>query len=176
VRYLVDRGYPKAPSVRFVSDHYRLPEEQRFVLTRVIVAAETANLRKAKAVPLEALRGQELFVDGYNVLITVESLLKGCAVYLGDDGFMRDTQGIFRSYRASRGTATALSQILDLLAHADLARVEVLLDQQISWSKELAEQICEMMAERCLSGGACAVKDVDRRLRKRKLSRPVTEM
>jgi hypothetical protein len=166
VRYLVNRGYPKDSSVRFVSDHYRLPEEQRFVLIRVIVAAKTANLRKAKAVSLEALRGQELFVDGYNVLITVESLLKGRAIYLGDDGFLRDTQGIFRSYRASQSTAPALSQILDLLAYAAPARVEVLLDQQISWSGELAEQICEMMAERSLPGGACAVKDVDHRLKK----------
>jgi len=169
VRYLVNRGYPKAPSVRFVSDHYRLLKEQRFVLIRVIVAAETANLRKAKAVPLEALRGQELFVDGYNVLITVESLLKGCAVYLGDDGFLRDTQGIFRSYRATQATAPALSQILDLLADATPARVEVLLDQQISRSGELAEQIREMMAERSLFGGACTVKDVDHRLKKAKV-------
>lgn len=169
VRYLVNRGYPKDSSVRFVSDHYRLPEEQRFVLIRVIVAAKTANLRKAKAVPLEVLRGQELFVDGYNVLITVESLLKGRAVYFGDDGFLRDTQGIFRSYRASQSTASALSQILDLLANAAPATVEVLLDQQISWSGELAEQIREMMAERSLPGGACAVKDVDHRLKKAKV-------
>ncbi|MDM7912097.1 MAG: DUF434 domain-containing protein, partial [Methanotrichaceae archaeon] len=40
VRYLLDRGYPRESAVRFVSDHYRLPQEQRFVLMRVVVPTE----------------------------------------------------------------------------------------------------------------------------------------
>ncbi len=166
MRYLVNRGYPKDSSVRFVSDHYRLPEEQRFVLIRVIVAAETAKARKAKALPLEALRGQEVFVDGYNVLIAVESLLKGCPVYLGDDGFLRDIQGIFRSYRISKVTKPALAEMLNTLALAAPNRVEVLLDQQMSMSGHLAKCIRKMMTEVGLAGTARTAKDVDHRLKK----------
>jgi hypothetical protein len=41
-------------------------------------------------------------MDGHNTLITTESLLAGYPVYLYDDGFLRDSQGFFKSYKASR--------------------------------------------------------------------------
>lgn len=165
VRYLLNRGYPKESSIRFVSDHYRLPEEQRFVLIRVVVDAKTASARGEKMLPLRHLRGRTVFVDGYNVLIAVESLLCGRPVYLGDDGFLRDTQGIFRSYKASEITDPALADILDLLSFAAPARVEILLDQPISMSGRLAGLIREMMVERSLAGTARTVMDVDRQLK-----------
>ena len=164
-RYLLDRGYPKGSALRFVSDHHRLPQEQRYVLVRVLVAAGLARSRMSKIVPLKALRGNALFVDGYNVLITAESLLEGSPVYLCDDGFLRDTRGIFKRYTVSHLTAQALSSILDLLVLAAPARLEILLDQQISRSGELAGQIRGMMAERCLPGAARTAKDVDHRLK-----------
>lgn len=165
VRYLLDRGYPKESAIRFVSDHHRLPQEQRFALIRVAVPAELARKRRAKMIPLEALWGKALFMDGYNVLIAVESLLRGLPVYEGDDGFLRDTQGIFRSYKASEITVPALSLILDLLASAAPSRVEILLDQQISMSGKLAALFREMMAKRGLPGTARTQKDVDHQLK-----------
>lgn len=165
MRYLLDQGYPKESAVRFVSDHYRLPQEGRFALIRVTLPAELARKRKAKTIPLEALQGKVLFVDGYNVLIAVESLLRGLPVYEGDDGFIRDTQGIFRSYKASEITVPALSLILDLLASAAPFRAEILLDQQISMSGKLAALIREMMAERNLPGTARTEKFVDYQLK-----------
>jgi hypothetical protein len=164
-RYLLDRGYPKESAVRFVSDHYRLPQEQRFAIIRVVLSSELARARKEKAVPLEALRDKAVFVDGYNVLIAVESLLSGKAVYKGDDGFLRDTQGIFRSYQVSNLTATAISEILRLLHFACPARVEVLLDQQISMSGHLAAEIRGMIEKFGLQGSARTAQDVDHKLK-----------
>ena len=169
-RYLVNRGYPKDSAIRFVSDHHRLPEEHRFVLTRIIVGAAIAYSRREKAQSLGALRANEVFVDGYNVFITTESLLAGCPVYLCDDGFLRDTRGIFGNYKISRFTAPALSQILDLLVQAEPAYVEVLLDQQMSRSGELSELVRGMMAERGLPGTASTARNVDHLL---KVSRAV---
>lgn len=165
MRYLLDRGYPKESAVRFVSNHYRLPQEQRFAIMRVVLSRAQARARREKAVPLEALRGKAVFVDGYNVLIAVESLLSGKAVYKGDDGFLRDTQGIFRSYKASKLTAPAISDILILLHYAAPARVEVLLDQQISMSGQLASEIRGMMEELDLQGSARTAQDVDHKLK-----------
>jgi hypothetical protein len=165
VRYLVNRGYPKDSAIRFVSNHHRLPIEQRFVLARVVVASNIACRRLSKAIHLEALHENAVFVDGYNVLIIVESILAGCSVYLSDDGFLRDTRGIFRSYRASEFTVPALSEILDVLTMAGPDRVEVLLDQQIGMSGQLAAQIAEMMTRRGLAWTARTVRDVDRQLK-----------
>lgn len=165
MRYLVDRGYPKESSVRFVSDHYRLPDEARFVISRVVVASDAAESRRRKAVSLESLRDRELFIDGYNVIITIESLLGGRPVYRCDDGFLRDAEGIFRSYRTSDLTVSALSEVLDLVALGGPAKSVVLLDKQISLSGELASLIRRMMDALSLPGTAEAVRDVDGRLK-----------
>lgn len=166
-RYLADRGYPPDSAVRYVSDHHRLPEERRFVLRRTVVAGEVAQSRMAKAVGLSALASRAVFVDGYNVLITVESLLGGFPVYLCDDGFLRDARGLFSGYKSSPSTAAALSQILDLLAGARPARVVVLLDGQMSRSGELAGQMRELMGKLGLPGEARAARDVDHQLKVR---------
>jgi hypothetical protein len=165
VRYLLDHGYPKEPSIRFVSDHYRLPQDQRFVLGRVVVPSEVAEARRRKIVPLEAVRKKRVTVDGYNVIITVESLLGGSPVYRCDDGFLRDVQGIFGNYETSDLTCTALSLILDLLASAGPAAVDFILDQQISKSGELAGGIRRRMAEVGMPGTARTVRDADRQLK-----------
>jgi hypothetical protein len=119
----------------------------------------------AKALELHTLRGRAVFVDGYNTLITTESLLAGYPVYLCDDGFLRDTRGFFKSNKASWITLRAFSEILDLLSHAGPSRVEVLLDQQISRSGELAKEVRGLMAERALPGAARCERDVDHQLK-----------
>lgn len=118
-----------------------------------------------KLIPPEALKGQTIFIDGYNVLIAVESILGGSPVYLCDDGLLRDIQGIFGSYRASELTDPALSEILDILAKSGPERVEIIFDQQISMSGSLAAKVRGMMAERCLQGTAMTAKDVDHQLK-----------
>jgi hypothetical protein len=135
------------------------------VLTRIIVAATLAYSRRAKSQSLESLRSKGVIVDGYNVLITTESLLAGYPVYSCDDGFLRDTRGIFSSYKISGLTAPALSGLLDLLAEAESAHVEVLLDQQMSRSGELAELVRGMMAGRGLPGTARTARNVDHLLK-----------
>lgn len=160
-RYLLNRGYPKESAIRFIADHYRLPEWQRFVLIRVIVASTQASARKAKLVHFETLSGKEIIIDGYNVLITVESILEGCPVYLCDDGLLRDIRGIFRSYKPSNVTDQALSEIIDLLEEANPSRVEFLLDQQISMSGSLSAHIREMMSLRGIAGTARTEMRVD---------------
>jgi len=164
-RYLLDRGYPKDSAIRFVSDHHCLPQEQRHVLARVISSSKSARARKAKAVPVQALQGADVAVDGYNVLITVESLLAGRPVYLCDDGFLRDTFGIFKRYRPAELTDGAFAAIFDLLVAASPARITFLLDQQMSHSGELAARTRALMAFRQLSGCACTARDVDHRLK-----------
>lgn len=164
-RLLADRGYPAASAVRFVSDHHRLSEDQRMVLRRVIVPARTALSRMARARRLHALRDREVFLDGYNCIITTESLLAGFAVYLCDDGFLRDTRGFFRRYRSVGRAHHAVHEILGLLAEGRPSRVDFLLDCQISHSGELAAEIRSLMAQISLPGDALCLRDVDRQLK-----------
>jgi len=78
LRYLLASGYPGDSALRFVSDHRRLPQEKRFILARAVAADEVALYRRSKRTALQEISGKILFVDGYNVLITVEGLILGC--------------------------------------------------------------------------------------------------
>lgn len=135
------------------------------MLMRAVVGRALAEARMAKIVALCSLQGREVFLDGYNVLITVESLLAGNPVICCDDGFLRDTRGVFGRYRQSGLTTPALSEILDLLARATPAFAHILLDRQMSRSGELAGNIRAMLAERNLAGTARTARDVDRQLK-----------
>jgi len=161
----MDRGYPAASAVRFVCDHRRLTGDQRMVLQRVIIPAGIALSRMDKALSLHEIRGREIFLDGYNCIITSESLLEGFAVYLCDDGFLRDTRGFFRRYRSSRRATRPIQEILGLLAEAGPGRAIFLLDCQISRSGELAAEIRGLMAQMGQEGDALCLRDVDRQLK-----------
>jgi hypothetical protein len=135
------------------------------LLQRVIIPAGTALSRMSRTLRLHELRDREVFLDGYNCLITSESLLAGFPVYLCDDGFLRDTRGFFRRYRAGAGVICAVHEVLGLLAEAGPKWVEFLLDSQISRSGELAAEIRCLMAKIDLPGEVLCRRDVDRQLK-----------
>ncbi len=167
LRYLLGRCYPADSALRFVCDHHRLAKEQRFVLARSVAADELAQYRRSKRAMLREACGMTIFVDGYNVLITAESLLQGYPVYLCDDGFCRDARGLFSAFRPTGQTVRALMEIFDLLVLARPCRAEVLLDRPMSGSGSLASLMRRMMMERGLPGGAETAADVDRQLKVR---------
>lgn len=129
------------------------------------VPSALAAARRNKRVPAERLAGRRIAIDGYNVLITAESLLSGASVYLCDDGFLRDARGIFRRYRSSEATVPAISEVLSILKESGVDEAEVILDQQISRSGELAATIQGMMVDFGVPGFATTARDADRRLK-----------
>jgi len=140
-RHLKDRGYPEKAALKLVGDRWRLAGPERNCLFRGVFAAADCRARRLKLVPPEAVRGQALGVDWYNVLITVESYLKGCPVFLADDGVLRDSSGVHGSYRPGRLTEAALGRILEALTLLAPSRLELFLDSPISFSGDMAEDL-----------------------------------
>ena len=165
IRYLLDRGYPGKGAITFVCNHYRLDIKWRYVFTRVVFGRDTIKSRREKTVKCEDLEGEVVLVDGYNVLIGVESALKGEPVYLCDDGFLRDTRGVFRNYRCSGQTTKAMDEILGALRGVAPFRVEFLFDSQISKSKEMARWVEKKLKDVGLEGGAGTSRHVDHDLK-----------
>jgi len=165
IRYLLDRGYPGKGVITFVCNHYRLDIKWRYVFTRVVFGKDTIKSRREKTVNCEDLKGEVVLVDGYNVLIGVESALKGEPVYLCDDGFLRDTRGVFRNYRCSGQTTKAMDEILGVLRGFTPFRVEFLFDSQISKSKEMARWVEKKLKDVGLEGSAGTSRHVDHDLK-----------
>lgn len=166
LRYLLSRGYPRQNSLQFVGNRYNLTQDFRQLLRRGIFSAQIAEERRRKKVPAEEIREERLSIDGYNVLITIESALKGKTILLADDGFIRDISGVSSGYRESVVTTEALMLIIDFLQIAGPAEVIFLFDSPISGSGELAARIRGMMSEKGIQGDALAVKVPERIMEK----------
>jgi len=138
-RYLKNRGFPDKAALKLVGDRWRLPALARNCLFRAVFAEADCRLRRAKLVAPQEVGGSALGVDWYNVLITVESYLKGYPVFLADDGLLRDSSGVHGSYRPGRVTEAALRKILEAVTRLAPARLELFLDAPISFSGAMAE-------------------------------------
>jgi hypothetical protein len=160
IRYLLDRGYQLKGAIGFVCDHYRLNDDSRRLLSRTVLAKAVSEKRKRKFLPCDKIYRNTIMIDGYNILIGMESILENKA-YLCDDGVIRDIKGTFRNYRTSKNTDKGIEVMLQFLKEKKPAYVSFLLDSQISRSGLLAESLRNKINEAGLSGDARTSKHVD---------------
>jgi len=88
--YLADRDYPERGFLKLIGDRYGLSEFQRTILYRGVTSKKTAENRYSKLISPDKIRGEELWIDGFNVLLTISSYLQGSPVFIAMDGFLRD--------------------------------------------------------------------------------------
>jgi hypothetical protein len=148
-RLLKNRLYPDKAALKLVGDRYRLSAVERNCLLRGVVAGEPARARRAKLAGEDAVSGSDLGIDWFNVLITLESYLKGGVLFLGDDGLLRDSSSVHGSYRPGPQTERAIGLILETVALLRPRRVDVFFDSPISHSKKMRDDL-----ERRLLAGA----------------------
>ena len=165
LRYLLDQGYPRDSAVNFVSNHYRFPLDQRHLLVRCVFSKREVAEHRRRTVRASAVRGKRLGVDGYNVLITLETILTGKQIIRCDDGYIRDLRAIFGKYRATPATAHAISALVQTVAKAKPKFVVVYFDKQVSRSGELAAEVRHRLKRAKLEGDSSAVGGVDMKLR-----------
>jgi hypothetical protein len=157
-RYLLNRAYPRKASLELVGNRYQLNSDERHLLHRGVFSDGDARKRREKRVSLQKLSGQELAIDGYNVVITIEAALSGRPVILGDDGFLRDISGLSANFRRTRRTEESLQLIYTLLKERKPRRTMFLFDAPISKSGRLAHEIRKHLQEMDIPGDVEAVR------------------
>ncbi|CAB49355.1 DUF434 domain-containing protein [Pyrococcus abyssi] len=107
LKFLLNRGYRKKVALNFVCNHYRLPSLYRHFLARCVFSDYWILEVREKA---SSCKGEVLGVDGFNVLITIESLMNGEAIRC-EDWIIRDLkyQG---KYRISEKTEESIRLML----------------------------------------------------------------
>ena len=121
--WLLGRGYAPVSALKLVGDRWRLTERQRMAVRRSACSDEDRDRRRAGRVALPDLTGQELWIDGFNVLTTIESHLGGGVVIGCRDGAFRDLAGVHGTYRRVVETTPALEFLASRLAGLGLGRV-----------------------------------------------------
>jgi hypothetical protein len=163
-RYLLARSYPRKAALTLVGNRYGLDRTARQILHRGVFAPEEAKARRAKLRRLADLAGQPLGIDGHNVLITLESALKGLPLVAGDDGFIRDVAQLSRAFRSSRRTEEALTLLAQYLRRHHPGPLSLFYDAPMSRSGELARRTREIFQENGLTVEAAAVAVPEREL------------
>lgn len=141
--WLLDRGYKSEKILDLVGGHYQFSKRQRLALMRS--TASTAQCKKRgdkKLLPTEAMKGT-LYIDGFNLIITMEVAISKSKVLLGNDGVYRDLAGLRGSYKIVDKTYLALDLIGEALDQLKVPKVVFYLDQPVSNSGVLKGLILE---------------------------------
>lgn len=141
--WLLDRNYAARSAIELVGNHHNLASRQRMALSRYACSVLDVQRRAQRRLALADARGQELWLDGYNILTVLESALAGGVVLPGRDGCCRDIAGIHRRYRKVNETIPALQLVGETVSALGVGLCRWLLDQPVSNSGRLKTLILE---------------------------------
>jgi len=141
IQWLLDRDYGIDTVINFVGNHYLFSSRQRLALRRATATETQYNKRRSTLLPLENAEHGCMFIDGFNIIITLEVALSGGVIILGKDGVLRDLAGLRGTYRLIDKTETALNLIGMALNEFNVPQVKFFLDEPVSNSGRLRNKI-----------------------------------
>ncbi len=144
-KYLLSRRYPQKQSLDLVSSRYGLSRLERLLLYRCVHSDEMCKFIMSKTVNARDICGSELIIDGYNVLLTVLTGIKGEPLYLCDDGFVRDLRGAQPRDEELDLIRLALQHIRNSLRELRPMTVVFVLDSSVSKSRQHSYMIQEIV-------------------------------
>jgi hypothetical protein len=147
VCWLLDRGYGISSATELAGDRYHLTRRQRIAVARCACSSPDKARRQSHCVPAAHLQGQELWLDGFNVLTAVETALGGGVILVGRDGCCRDVAGVYSHYHKVEETAPALQAIGQMAQQWGVAECRWWLDSPVYNSRRLKDIILAAAAE-----------------------------
>jgi len=145
--YLLGRGFAEKSSLQLVGNRYKLNARQQRALQGMSASEEQTVIRTQRSISINNLRNNTLAIDGFNLLIILESAMSGAYVFKGLDGYYRDVSGVHGTYKRVHKTDEALLLIGNTLKELNVTAVDWYFDTPVSNSgrlktilRELAEQ------------------------------------
>ena len=142
VCYLINAGYDRKQASTFVGNHYCLSERQRLAVARSVATDKQLTNRKAKEV--FDFGKKDVWIDGFNQIITLEVLLNHSPLFLGMDGVVRDLASLRGNYRIIPQTKQAVALLLEWVYAYHPGTIHILLDAPVSKSGRLKTKIYDV--------------------------------
>ena len=146
--WLLSRGYPSKSALKLVGDRYDLVARQRTAVGRCVCSDDQLSRRTSRRVEPERLPGEPLWIDGYNVLTTIEAAMAGGVILPGRDGTYRDMASMHGSFRRVAETLPALEFLGETTAAFGPCSCAWYLDSPVSNSGRLKGAMEELAAAR----------------------------
>ena len=132
VRYLINEDYDLKQASTFVGNHFLLSERQRLAIMRSLATDEQLAVRQSRQVQISDLEGKEVWIDGFNTIITLEVMLSEGILFECMDGTIRDLAALRGTYRLIPETSEAVRMMLQALQKARISKATILLDEPVS--------------------------------------------
>jgi len=139
--WLLSRGYPENSSLSLVGNKYHLQKRQRHAVKRSACPDESLQYRRKTRIEPQNIKGRTVFIDGFNIIITIESALAGGYIFTGLDHSLSDLASVHGSYRKVEETEIAVRLILDKLNALKIGKAVWYLDSPVSNSGRLKKII-----------------------------------
>ena len=145
-----------------------VPEDERNFSPEAMETMKTASRHVCYLLnegDLHDLAGKDVWIDGFNTIITLEVLLSDSLLFRCMDETVRDLAALRGTYRLIPETAEAARMMLDVLQEAGVSKVNILLDEPVSNSGRLKALIAEAAENRySFTLDIRILRDVDREL------------
>ena len=144
--YLLTRGFAEKSSLALVGNRYRLSSRQQKAVRGMSESSEKLLSREAKRIEIDALKNQTVIIDGFNLLILLESALSGAYIFEGLDGCYRDLSSVQGTYKRVHQTQLAIQLVAEILHTRQVAKTIWVFDKPVSNSGRL-KQLLQEFAE-----------------------------
>lgn len=141
VGWLRDRGYASKAAGTLVGDHHQLTLRQRRAVMRCACGPIAAENRAKSQRPPSEIRGQRLHIDGFNVLLTIDTAIAAGLLLLGQDGCIRDMASLNGRFPKSELTTQVLLAISEALEPLEPSLVIWYFDRPVPFSGQIAAEV-----------------------------------
>ncbi len=160
--YLLTRNYGVNAALQIVGNRYRLNKRQRNALSRIAVGNDQIIHRQQKEVKAHTLKNEVIEIDGFNLLILIESLLSGAYVFKARDGLYRDISSVHGSYKRVTKTEEAIIILGNAIKDLGVKSAKWYFDSPVSNSGRLKTKLYEMSEEHRFNWNVELVFDPDK--------------
>jgi hypothetical protein len=159
--WLLSRGYTTPSALKLVGDRYTLTERQRIGVARCACSDAARAGRAARCADVEAATGAIVFIDGYNLLTTIEAALGHGVILAARDSAYRDMASMHGTWRKVAETGPALALIGQRLAELGCGEAVWYFDSPVSNSGRLKTLVRETAQAHGWNWTVELVKDPD---------------
>lgn len=143
--WLLGRGYAAKSALELVGNRYSLHERQRKAVMRATCSMQARQDRIQREVL--SIANETIWLDGYNILTTIEAALSGGLIVLCGDGCYRDIASLHGTFRGVEETIPAIVIVGSTLQKPGAQAAIWLLDSPVSNSGRLKATLYEIAAQ-----------------------------
>ncbi|REC48537.1 DUF434 domain-containing protein [Chryseobacterium pennipullorum] len=147
MQYLLTREYPEKAASELAGNRYRLKTRQLHAVRGASASRLQVDNRKSKELQISDLKDKTLYLDGFNVVILLESMLSGAYIFEGVDGCFRDLSEVHGSYKRVNQTAKAVDLVASFFQKSHLYKLVWIFDQPVSNSGRIKQTVMDFAEE-----------------------------